>query len=218
MFCGGLKATHAAAVQKLKGYAEYPVEKPYDLVVTHGGFVALNHYQAAKAAVASLEAAAPGGGLILAADNRDIEPVGSDRYRSALSILKRIGPEPFRKLISFPEWTFLPEQWQVQMWAKVFRRIDMGSFIYFAPQLGDFHWRDLPGVDGRKFLPPERLKHLTFEDSAAVVENAVDDFLERGGFTRADVARGKFRIAFLSDGSYGIPIIHAKEHWSDGDG
>jgi nickel-dependent lactate racemase len=218
IFCGELKAAHEAAVKKLKSYVEIPIERPYDLVVTHGGFVALNHYQAAKAAVASLDAVAPGGGIILAADNRDVEPVGSDRYRTALSLLKLIGPEAFRRLISAPEWTFLPEQWQVQMWAKVFRRIDMGSFVYFAPQLNDLHWRDLPGIDGRRFLPPERLKLPSPEDAAAVVEKAVDDFLKRRGFTQADVAEGRFRIAFLSDGPYGIPMVQAKKHRSDSDG
>ena len=206
IFCGELEATHATAVAKLKSYVGIPVEKPYDLVVTHGGFVAVNHYQAAKAAVASLGAVAPGGGLIMVADNRDVKPIGADRYRIVLSLLKLVGAETLDRILASPDWTFVPEQWQVQMWAKVFKRIAMRDFIYFAPQLNDRDWRDLPGTDGRRYISTDSRIAPCIEDVAAVIEGAVSDFLARRGFSIEDVATGRCRIAFLADGPYGIPF------------
>ncbi len=209
VFFGDLEAAHAAAVRTLAGYVGIPVSKPYDLVVTHGGFVAINHYQAAKAAVASMGALTPGGGLVIVADNRDPQAVGSDRYRLALALLKTIGPEAFDRVLMSPDWTFIPEQWQVQMWAKAFRRIAMRDFTYFAPQLDDRDWRDLPGVDGRRYLEPARRGAPALADAGAVIEGAVADFLARRGWNAADVASGKCRIAWLADGPYGIPLAPA---------
>jgi len=174
--------------------------------VTHGGFVAMNHYQAAKAAVASLGALAPEGGLIMVADNRDVNPVGSDRYRTTLSLLKIIGADAFNRVLASADWTFMPDQWQVQMWAKVFKRIAMRDFVYFAPQLDDKDWRDLPGVDGRIFLPAERRTSPDLDDAGAVIECAVAAFLAKRGFTADDVAAGRCRVAWLADGPYGIPL------------
>ena len=205
-FCGDLEAAHAAAVAKLRSYVGIPVSRPYDVVVTHGGFVALNHYQAAKAAVAAMGATAEGGGLVLVADNRDPEPVGSDRYRTVLALLKLVGPEALDRVLSSSDWTFVPEQWQVQMWAKAFKRAHFNDFVYFAPQLGDREWRDLPGVDGRRYLLPGRRRDPTLADAAAVVEGAVADLLARRGFAPEDVAAGRCRLAYLADGPYGIPL------------
>lgn len=204
VFCGGLETAHAAAVTKLKSYVGIPVKRQYDLVVTHGGFAAVNHYQAAKAAVASLGALAAGGGLILVANNSDPNPVGSDRYRTVLSMLKLVGAEALDRALASPDWPFVPEQWQVQEWAKVFKRISMRDFVYFAPQLDSRDWRDLPGIDGRALL--EAHEATGKDDIPAIIDAAVTSFLEKRGFTAADVASGHCRIAFLADGPYGIPL------------
>lgn len=68
VFCGDLEAAHAAAVGHLRAHVGIPVEKPYDLVVTHGGFFAQNHYQAAKAGVAALGALLDSGGSLAESD------------------------------------------------------------------------------------------------------------------------------------------------------
>lgn len=212
VFFGELAQAHAAAVAKLKSYVAIPVGKPYDLVVTHGGFVAVNHYQAAKAAVASLGALKSGGALVLAADHRDPNPVGSDRYRTVLSLLKLVGPEALERILASPDWAFIPEQWQVQMWAKVFRKISMKDFYYFAPQLDGRHWRDLPGFDASVFTAPGSAAAGADADGdcsealKAAVGGSVADILARRGFTEADVASGRFRVAFMADGPYGIPL------------
>lgn len=206
LFFGELEAAHAAAVAKLRSYIGIPVDRPYDLILTHGGFVAMNHYQAAKAAVASLGALAEGGSLVMVADNRDVNPVGSDRYRITLALLKMIGAQAFDRVLASPDWAFIPDQWQVQMWAKVFRHIAMRDFVYFAPQLDDRDWRDLPGTDGRNFMPADRRASPRLEDAAAVIEGAVAGFLAKRGFTEGNVAAGRCRIAWLADGPYGIPL------------
>ncbi len=230
VFCGDLEAAHAAAVAKLKSYVGIPIAHQYDLVVSHGGFVAVNHYQAAKAAVASLGALKAGGGLILVANNTDPNPVGSDRYRTVLSMLKLVGAEALDRALASPDWPFVPEQWQVQEWSKVFKRISVRDFVYFAPQLDRRDWRDLPGIDGRTLLAsrsahqsaatpratgaPDKVATAsesaspspTADDIPAVIDVAVADFLEKRGFTPADVASGRCRIAYLADGPYGIPL------------
>jgi len=240
VFCGDLEAAHAAAVAKLKSYVGIPLKHQYDLVVTHGGFVAVNHYQAAKAAVASLGALKAGGGLILVANNKDPNPVGSDRYRTVLSMLKLVGAEALDRALASTDWPFVPEQWQVQEWAKVFKRISMRDFVYFAPQLDDRDWRDLPGVDGRALLTAQSSRDArgargtilpatdapdnvggtsspadsnpSADDIPAIIEAAIADFLAKRGFTAADVASGRCRIAYLADGPYGIPLYASAAH------
>ncbi|PKL75315.1 MAG: hypothetical protein CVV27_16025 [Candidatus Melainabacteria bacterium HGW-Melainabacteria-1] len=206
VFFGELEAAHAAAVAKLKSYVGIPTTTSYDLIITHGGYVAMNHYQSAKAAVASLGALAQGGSLVMVADHRDPNPIGSDRYRTTLSLLKIIGAEAFDRVLASSGWTFIPDQWQVQMWAKVFKRIAMHDFVYFAPQLDDRDWRDLPGTDGRNLLSADRRVSPELDDAATVIERAVAGFLAKRGFTAEDVAKGRCRIAWLADGPYGIPV------------
>ncbi|TXT51467.1 MAG: hypothetical protein FD137_14 [Spirochaetes bacterium] len=206
VFCGQLEPAHAAAVAKLKSYVGIPLNRQYDLVVTHGGFVAVNHYQAAKAAVASLGALKAGGGLILLANNKDPNPVGSNRYRTVLSMLKLAGAEALDRVLASPDWPFIPEQWQVQEWAKVFKKISMSDFVYYAPQLDDKDWRDLPGIDGQSLVGKDNTRKSAEETVPAVVNVAVERFLARRGFTLQDVAEGVCHIAYLADGPYGIPM------------
>ena len=201
VFAGDLELAHAAAAAKVRSYVGLPMDSGYDIVVTHAGFVGVNHYQAAKAAVAALGAVRAGGHLILVADNSDTaEPVGSLAYRSCLQLLCLMGPEAFARLLRSPDWTFLPDQWQVQQWAKVFARVPMRNFVYFAPQLDDRHWAGLPGVDGRCFLAPGRKEGLA--DAPEVVERAIASIVEEA---RA-AGRRDLSIAYLADGPYGIPI------------
>ena len=149
IFCGDLELAHKAAVEYLKSYVGIPIDEPYDFVITHGGFVAQNHYQAAKAAVAAISAVKPDGVLLQVANNYDQMVMGSERYRVVLSILKLLGAERFEKLLFSDVWKFVPDQWQVQLWARVFRHMDVRNYIYYAPQLDDKDWRDIPGEDGK---------------------------------------------------------------------
>lgn len=205
IFSGDLEGAHAAAVDHLRKHVGIPVGKPYDLVVTHGGFVAGNHYQAAKAGVAALGALpASGGSLIIVADNRDTEPIGSDGYRTTLSLLKKVGPRILNRILASPDWEFIIDQWETQMWAKVLERVKPEDFVYFAPQLGPGDRRILPGVDGRSLIGGNPAQ--TGVEVSAFIDAAIQRFLSRRGGTDSDVASGNLRIAFFADGPYGIPI------------
>lgn len=202
VYAGDLEEAHFAAIKRLSEYVSIPVEREYDIVVTHAGFVGRNHYQAAKAAVVALPAVRRGGWLVLAANNVDEDPVGSPLYRTVLHLLTLNGPEAFMRLIRSPEWEFVPEQWQVQMWTKVFTRIPMGSFTYCAPHITAKDAAILPGKDANLLLPAERRYSRSLRDVADMVELAVKDAM------RSCDARGLTpSIAFLQDGPYGIPVL-----------
>ncbi len=206
VFCGDLEEAHDAAVSRLADEVGIPLERQYDLIVTHGGFVARNHYQAAKAGVASLRAlAGEGPGLIMVADNRDAEPIGSDGYRTTLSLLKKIGPIAFNRVLTSPDWTFIVDQWEAQMWAKVVDRVAPEDFVYFAPQLGAGDRRILPGTDGRALIGGEPRRDGS--EAGVFIRAAVSRFLSRRGLDESDIASGRIRAAFLADGPYGIPLV-----------
>jgi hypothetical protein len=76
----------------VKGYAKVPIAEEADIVITHGGFVGINHYQSAKAAFASIGALKKDGYLISIAnftDKKDI--IGSITYKTVLAILSLCG-------------------------------------------------------------------------------------------------------------------------------
>jgi hypothetical protein len=200
VFAGHLETAHQAAFEFLAGYVRVPFAQAYDAVVTHGGYVGINHYQSVKAALAALPAAGPGARILVVAANTDSDPIGSSRYRSVLGLLTLIGAERFRRLIFSPDWTFIPEQWEVQAWARVLERLGPEGLAYYSPQMSAGDCAFLPGVDGNRFLP----EHLRFRDEPGNVQRVMDGFLREAS---ADCARRlgrEPRIAFLADGPYGI--------------
>ena len=131
--------------------------------------------------------------------------------------MKLVGAEALDRVLASPDWPFVPEQWQVQEWAKVFKKISFTDFVYYAPQLDSKDWRDLPGTDGRSLLDRGALPGLGRKGGEAeemlprVVEASVHRFMLSRGFGPRDVAEGRFRIAFLADGPYGIPLPREEE-------
>lgn len=202
VYAGDLEAAHTKAVEKLSEYVSIPIDHEYDIVVTHAGFVGINHYQAAKAGVVAIPALKPGGRLIMAANNIDKDPVGSPLYRTVLHLLTLNGAEAFMRLIRNPDWKFIPEQWQAQMWAKVFSKIPMGNFTYCAPHITARDAAILPGKDGNLLLPPERRYSHSLQDAVDMVELAVRDAV--AGYNARGIVPS---IAFLRDGPYGIPTL-----------
>ncbi|QQO10738.1 nickel-dependent lactate racemase [Breznakiella homolactica] len=207
VFAGELEAAHRAAAEKVRSYVGILLEKQYDIVISHAGFVGVNHYQAAKVGVASIAALKEKGHLIVAADNTDTaNPVGSLQYRTVLQLLKLNGPEKFLRMITSADWTFIPEQWQVQMWAKLFSRIPMEHFYYFAPQIDRRYAEIIPGRDGRLLLPADRRDTADLRDIPAFIEAA----LRAAAETYPPEQRAALSVAYLSDGPYGIPCIQDK--------
>ena len=131
------------------------MEREYDIILTHGGYVGRNHYQAVKAAHNALPAIAKGGILILATDNRDAEPIGGPEYKSLLHMLKIQGADRYLKMIEAPGWRFTKDQWEPEMWAKVFRKIDEERFFYCTHTIPRETYDLLPGRCGLDCLAEE---------------------------------------------------------------
>ncbi|MDL2229806.1 nickel-dependent lactate racemase [Treponema sp. OttesenSCG-928-L16] len=204
IFAGDLEEAHKAAAEKVKSYVGIPLPKQYDIVISHAGYVGINHYQAAKVGVAASGVLKKNGHFIVAADNTDqADPIGSLQYRTVLQLMKLIGPEKLLKLIQSDDWTFIPEQWQVQMWTKLFNQIPMNHFYYFSPQLDDRAWKNLPGIDGRTLLSPEKRQTPRLADAPDFVDAALQQAL--ASYPQEEQAA--LSIAYLSDGPYGIPYL-----------
>lgn len=202
VFAGDMEKAHLAAVEKIRETVEVPLPYEADLVITHAGYVGINHYQVAKCAVASLGALKKDGYLVSIADCTDGgHVIGSLNYRITLALLKIGGPEKFLKLLKSPDWIFLPEQWQVQMWARVFNKIDDDHFYFYAPQIKE-NWD--------KQIPGQSIRHLFDEgtDETAqniyqvAVEKAISDVEKRTGKDRKDL-----KIIYIAEGPYEVPRV-----------
>ena len=193
VFAGDLDAAHRAATEKVLQDTAIPIRKTYPAVITHAGFVGINHYQAAKAAVEASRALLPGGTLVLAANLTDSDPVGGANYKRILPMLRKMGPDAFEQLVLSPQWTFVPEQWQLQMWGRVFRRLGPGGqFVFCAPQLtgAAFQGSAAPGLDGGAGLTGAGR-----ELAEAMVQRCIDQLA------------GCESLAILADGPYGVPRL-----------
>jgi nickel-dependent lactate racemase len=196
VFAGDLEEAHMEAVEKLRSYAAIPVQDTYDLVITHVGYVGMNHYQAAKGALVCMPLVKPNGICILAAPHCDRDPIGSADYKAMMRLLGEKGAEKFLEMILHPSWTFVPEQWEAQMWAKLFLKTPPQNLLYNTMDISrdSFSW--LPGTDARILTP----KVTDFEE---LVAGSIGWALEH--------LRGQLRhepnIAILPDGPYGIPYL-----------
>lgn len=183
VFAGEMEKAHRVASDAAIAINTVALTHVYDLVVTHAGFVGINHYQAAKAACEGVKAVRQGGTLLLVADHTDAHSVGGANYRRILPLLAEHGPESFTRKIFAPDWTFVPEQWQVQMWARVLRKLGAAEkLIYCAPQFADqaFARHGLPGSYG------------------GAPQDALDRLVKR----MPDAT-----VAILKDGPYGVPRL-----------
>ena len=191
VFAGDLEAAHLAGFKALRRAVAIPVDEPAQVVVTHAGFVGRNHYQCAKCAVASLGALREGGWLVLLADTNDPkERIGALSYRVTLGLLKLIGPERFLQCIQSPDWTFLPEQWQVQQWGRLFRRIPQDHLLMYSPSFTPEDWRTLPGLPLDAPDGPDCMNHA--------LQQAFDHIARAEGRLPA--------VTYLADGPYAIPV------------
>ncbi len=201
VFCGDLEQAHLAAVAQIKDTVGVAVPNAADIVITHGGFVGINHYQTAKCAVASLGILKKNGWLVVIADTTDQgNVVGAITYRTTLALLKLVGSRNFLKTICSPDWTFIPDQWQVQQWAKVFERIPMDHMIFYSPKLDKIWWPGLPGVNGEMFLP-ESERSAPGADCFAKVVDAALAYIERQEGKPLD----SLQVTYVSEGPYVIP-------------
>jgi len=185
---GELEASHQKAVDQLQQFSQVTIDRTYDIVLTHGGKGALNHYQAIKGAWAALPAIKKGGYLILLAHNQDVEPIGSNYYKELLQKFREVGLGNFYPLISSPHWTFTPDQWEVQKWEQLFTRI--GGFdhlIYCTVNIPPQLLANLPGVSGYQFIQDSQPDITTMLQEAIYhcvrqKENPTMAFLKEGPY------------------------------------
>lgn len=200
VFSGDMHLAHLAAFEFVKESVGIETGKPFDIVITHAGFVGKNHYQAAKAAVAALPLLQETSTLIIAGNCTDTDPVGKPTYRQVLKLLKNRSSEDFIAVLSDPSWKFVPDQWQVQMWSKVFSRIPQEQFFYYAPQISEHDYAILPGVNGNTLLP----ENQRYTKEASTIPQFLEAALAHAIAEQEQKGKKQISIAWLADGPYGV--------------
>ena len=198
VFAGELEQAHRAAVAHCDTFAAVPIDQRYDVVVTHGGYVGINHYQCCKAAYESARAVLPGGAIVMLAHLCDQHPLGSDDYQRMTAELARRGPADFRTAILSAQWTFTPDQWCPQMWAKAFTQLGDPKLYYTcAPRLAPFDDRQVPETNVAAGCP-RRPDESEPAWAQRMLQATVDRLIQQG---RAD------RLLVLPDGPYAVPAL-----------
>lgn len=206
VFAGDLFAAHQAAVAHIRDYVSVDLPHRYDIVVIPAGFVGVNHYQAAKAAIEAARAVTPGGYILIVAKHTDPDPVGGAGYKQALNLLAAEGPQGFMERILRSDWQMIQEQWQVQMWCKVLEAIQHEShLIYCALELEPEVCEGLPGTYMIQHLGREELENQPPE---ALMQAMVRQGLDLA-VAQSDVPQP--RVLLLKDGPYGIPQLPVQQ-------
>ena len=195
VFAGDLDKAHRVAFDKLCTYAAIPFRKKYDLAITHTGFVGINHYQAAKGALVCVPLVKKGGICILGAHHTDRDPIGGENYKRMLKFLDKVGPEKFIQSILDPGWTFVPEQWEVQMWTRLLEKIPPPNLLYGCMEIPDRDFAWLPGTNAR-----------TLSTKTGSLEKLMNQTVSWAVDRQKNLLGHEPRIVALPDGPYGIPL------------
>ena len=200
VFAGDMEKAFLSAFEQLKSYAAIPVERTYHLVLSHTGYVGVNHYQAAKGALTCVPLIQEGGICLLAALHTDPDPIGGSNYKDMMHLLGEVGTEKFLKMIIDPEWNFVPEQWEAQMWTRLFKKIPPQNLIYCTLDIPEKEFSWLPGKDARSIAPQAKSLQELVEKSLASALNTLRQRLQK-----------EPSVALLPDGPYGIPLHKEKD-------
>lgn len=202
VFAGDMVEANLKAYELIKGYAEIPLEREFDIVLTHGGYVGRDHYQTAKAGVGALPAVKKGGIIIIAANNRDpIQPIGSTEYKTLIHLLKIQGPDRYLGLLQSSNWQFTKDQWEPEVWGKVIRKVGEEGLIYCTMEISREDHCLLPGVCGLDLLKGKR-KNPSLEKAQEMVQNAV--LLAISRYQEKGINP---TMAFIREGPYAVPIL-----------
>lgn len=200
VFAGNLQTAHQAAVQKIRSYVMVPLPHRYDIVIIPAGFVGVNHYQTAKAAIEAARAVKQGGQIILVARHTDPDPVGGEGYKTSLKMLQATGRQKFMSMIMAPDWKLIQEQWQVQMWCKVFDVLENEkNLLYCALEIPEKDYEYLPGTPCISMISRDK------NDRPEVVMRAMVEKAVEYACRMSD--KNHPSILLLKDGPYGIPEV-----------
>jgi nickel-dependent lactate racemase len=149
-FGGDLLPMHAAASAAAKRMAMRPVPHPFDVVVTtNSGFpLDQNLYQSVKGMSAAFQVVREGGTIVCAAECRDGFP-DHGSYRQVLAS----APSPrelLRTIEARPAADTVPDQWQVQIQARIQSRsqVVMATSHLTDDDLASAHLRQTRDVSG----------------------------------------------------------------------
>ncbi|MBW1934612.1 MAG: nickel-dependent lactate racemase [Deltaproteobacteria bacterium] len=201
VFAGDLIQAHLKAFEAMKEYVQIPVDQPFDIVVTHAGYVGRNHYQSVKAAVGAMPAVKENGLIVMLANNVDPEPIGSLEYKTLLHLFKILGPKRYLSILQHPDWVFTKDQWEPEMWGKPIRKVGEEGLIYCAPQLQEKDYEIVPGVSGYEFLESGSEFSSDKQKGRAMFQNAVIYAFHHPKFEGK-----KPTMAFIEEGPYAVPI------------
>ncbi len=197
VYSGDMIQAHAAATARVVETNAIPIREQYDFVLTHAGVTGVNHYQAAKACVEAVKAVRRGGNLVIAANHTDPDPVGSANYKRVLPLLREHGADRLLSALQAPGREFVPEQWEVQMWARVMKKLGSDErLVYCSPCLTGEIFRQavLPGTDGGEGISGLKGRAL----AEKMIQRAIDRFC---------AAHPHGSMAVLSDGPFGVPVF-----------
>ena len=201
VFAGALEEAHLVAYKAMKKSVMIPVEQPFDIVLTHAGYVGRNHYQAVKAAVNAMPAVKENGLIVMLANNVDVEPVGSQEYKTFLHLFKILGPDGYNNVLEHPDWIFTKDQWEPEMWGKPFRKVGMDGLIYCSPQIPKAHYDIIPGLSGYDVIEDDVNFESHKQKATAMLQNAVIYAVNHPRF-----AGRKPTIAYIEEGPYAVPM------------
>ncbi len=128
---GDIVASHAAAVEFVRGYCEVPVERRFNTVVSCAAGYPLDktYYQTIKGMVGALDILQPGGDLIIASECS--EGLGSAEFVDAQRRLVQMGADQFLRSIMEKSQANIDE-WQTQMQLKP---MSVGDIYLCSPGL-----------------------------------------------------------------------------------
>ena len=201
VFGGDLVKAHLAAVDAMKEFVQIPVKTPYDIVLTHAGYVGRDHYQSVKSAVCAMPAVKDNGLIVMLANNVDSEPLGSREYKTLLHLFKILGPDGYISMLKNPDWVFTKDQWEPEMWGKPFRKVGDDGIIFCSPQIPAADFDIIPGVSGYEMLNGEGGFSSDKEKAAAMYQNAVIYAAHHPRFEGKQPT-----MAFIEEGPYAIPM------------
>jgi nickel-dependent lactate racemase len=142
---GEVQASHLAAVDFVRAYAEVPVPRRFHTVLTSAAGYPLDktYYQTVKGMVGPMDILAPGGNLVIASECS--EGMGSADYVAAQRRLVALGPWRFLEAIEAKRHADIDE-WQTEMQLKPMR---LGAIHLYAGGLP----ADAHGLTGVNVVP-----------------------------------------------------------------
>jgi len=149
VFTGELVEAHMKAFEMIKGYAEIPLERQFDIVLTHGGYVGR------------------------------VRPIGGSEYKTLSHLMKLQGPDGYLELLRNSHWRFTKDQWEPEVWGVPLRKVGEEGLIYCSGEIPEEDYVILPGTGGYEFLLAEFEDRSNLEKTQTMVQNALIYSIDR---------------------------------------